>query len=376
MRRSLRRSRGFTLIELLVVIFIILILISLLLPAVQNARESARKLECLNQLKQIALALHEYHDTHNTFPPGQITGAIPEQVTVSGIPVNIVDPEEAVTNIQNRGFHGTSWMLHILPFIDQNNVYEQWLFERNLWANAEIQMNFVEWSVSGRAPATTEIKFFYCPSRRTNMQSTGIMSHAYRIDVETPLANNATGVPQFVGGGGNDYAGCAGSGLLFWQDQANAERRSTYNLNGRQLQDLNALGLTGVPIYQRSDLTGVFGVNSSTNISSITDGTTQTILVSEAERFEGIKSADQLVVQRTFEQFPSDGWAWGGPATLMSTFRAPNKKENFAYAGGPHAGVIQVALADGSGQAISESISLSIWNRLGNIAGGQPANEF
>jgi len=377
MRKSFKRSSGFTLIELLVVIFIILILISLLLPAVQNARESARKVECLNNLKQIALALHEHHDTHDTFPPGLIASAVPEQVTISGINVNIADPEEAITNDQNEGFHGTSWMLHILPFIDQGNVYDLWLFDFNLWANADIQTNLIEWSAAGGTPAQTEIKFFYCPSRRQNMQATGKMSHAYRIDQQVPLNVDVNNQPQTVGGGGNDYAGCAGSGLLFWQDQTVALRRGIYNLNGVQIQNLNTLGLTGVPIYQRSDLVGVFGVNSSTNISDISDGTTQTILVAEAERFERLRPDDQLIVQRTFEQFPSDGWAWGGPATLFSAYRAPNKQEHFEYAGGPHnSNVIQVALADGSGQAISESISLSIWQRMGNISGGQPASNF
>jgi len=374
MRSARKRSRGFTLIELLVVLFIILILIALLLPAVQNARRAARRTQCLNNLKQIGLALHEYHDAFMVFPPGQIASALPEQVVVSGITVNIADPDEATINVQDQSFHGTSWMLHILPYLDRGNLYDLWLFDLNVWGNTEIQNNLIDWTEAGNAPTQWDIPAFYCPSRRTGMVAG---DNAIRIDHQEPLFNSL-----FVQSGGNDYAACAGAGLLFWQDQTDGDRRATYNLTPAQIADLNALqGTTGpntttVPIYQRADLVGLFGVNTSTRIEGIQDGTTQTIMIGEAERFESFRVTELGVNTRTFEQFPSDGWAWGGPATLFSTYRAPNKLEYFEAAGGPHENGVQVGLGDGSARLVSESISLTVWRRLGSASGGIPVEDF
>ncbi|MDA1165236.1 MAG: DUF1559 domain-containing protein, partial [Planctomycetota bacterium] len=98
MLKSTNANRGFTLIELLVVIAIIAILVALLLPAVQQAREAARRSQCKNNLKQLGLALHNYHDTHQTFPFGTIATSL-----------NI-----AATRPSNM-----SWMPMVLPFMDQ-----------------------------------------------------------------------------------------------------------------------------------------------------------------------------------------------------------------------------------------------------------------
>ena len=106
-RNPLRNPRGFTLIELLVVIAIIAVLIALLLPAVQQAREAARRTQCKNNLRQIGLALHNYHDVCRVFPSGWIA------VDGSGAPN------------AHEGTSGVGWATMILPYIEQANVYGQ-----------------------------------------------------------------------------------------------------------------------------------------------------------------------------------------------------------------------------------------------------------
>ncbi|MEW4527690.1 DUF1559 domain-containing protein [Maioricimonas sp. JC845] len=111
MGRVRRVRQGFTLIELLVVIAIIAILIALLLPAVQQAREAARRSQCKNNLKQIGIALHNYHDTHGVFPPGQIRGR------TGGIEYG----------------NAASWGALVLPYLDQAPLFNQLDFERGIF---------------------------------------------------------------------------------------------------------------------------------------------------------------------------------------------------------------------------------------------------
>ncbi|MCG6154445.1 DUF1559 domain-containing protein [Rubinisphaera margarita] len=131
---SLRiRRTGFTLIELLVVIAIIAILVALLLPAVQQAREAARRSSCKNNLKQIGLALHNYHDVHTTLPPGWIS-------------------VDGTAHSAHDGVSGAGWGTMILPYLEQPAIYD--LFNANISiadpANDDFRLN--------------NINVFECPS--------------------------------------------------------------------------------------------------------------------------------------------------------------------------------------------------------------------
>lgn len=337
------KRRGFTLIELLVVITIIAILVAILLPAVQQAREAARQNACRNNLKQIGLALHNYHTSSTIFPPGSVNFLSLGGNAPGGI--RTTDPSEAT--VQNGfGLHGTSWFVHILPYMDQEQLYKIWNFDANVQNNGNVTTNpFI--------PAQVDIAPLYCPSRRSDMNSQKY-SFAHKIN-------------QNFTRGGNDYAGCAGSGeIVPANDLVN---RPIYNLTAGQLANLGVVGpLSTFSPIPHSNVLGIFYPNSNTRFRDIEDGTSNVIMAMEVERLN-----DQLLIERQ----SSDGWAWGGAATLFTSRNGINKKLHFDASGSEHpGGIVFALLADGSVRSLTENLDYVIYTNLATKSFGGPVPKY
>ena len=377
-----RKSRrvGFTLIELLVVITIIAILVSLLLPAVQQAREAARRQQCANNLKQIGVALFNYENKYKVFPPGTVNLLFGGTFSANG--VRYTWPTEATTsqigninaltafggvptainvNLPGGGLHGTSWMLFILPDMDQPDLYNMWNFNANVWYNGAFQFPTIINMGTGPMsyyPAQSEIKGYYCPSRRSRMDISKY-ANCYRVDI------NWTG-------GGNDYAGCAGSGLVF-EDITGF--RGVYDLTPGQLQfQQTQNGI--INLLPQSTMRGVFFANSSTRVADVSDGMSNIIMVGEVMRMNGTATVRNMAqsggtVQPSVLQISSDGWAWGGASTMFSCRLGINKGIHYDNPGSDHAGSIaQFLFGDGSVKPLTPNINLTVFQNLGNISNG------
>ncbi len=184
-RLRVSRQRGFTLIELLVVIAIIAVLVALLLPAVQSAREAARRSQCKNNMKQVGLALHNYHGAHESFPMG---------------------------NQRTQAGGGWGYAMHLMPFLDQEQAYYQVDFENPDCCLEIIRLQFANPPLPD--PASYVFEFFICPSDPNGRQRLNHLSPgAY------PCGNLYPG--SYLGVSGDNPAASAcgsnknGNGMLY-----------------------------------------------------------------------------------------------------------------------------------------------------------------
>ncbi|HVJ85778.1 MAG TPA: DUF1559 domain-containing protein [Caulifigura sp.] len=294
--------RAFTLIELLVVIAVIAILIALLLPAVQQAREAARRTSCKNHLKQYGLALHNYVDAHRNFPPGHMFRG----------------HFAGARNIPFGGGTGFSWQSMILPFMDQAGLYHEFNF------NVPIANTNVPASAKNKQLATTPQSWARCPS--------------------DPCPHNHLN----------------GGGLTIGEQKDAAV--SSYKANAGSFEE-NHLGL---PYENQDWRNGLFHLDSTIKLRDVSDGLSNTFTVGEVSwkhtvtgriygstcPNDGYPHAGHETYIQSWRFLANNQHKMNLPLAVSEEFRA----ESF---GSAHTGGSQFLISDGSVRFVSENIQHS-----------------
>lgn len=327
-----RVRRGFTLIELLVVIAIIAILIALLLPAVQQAREAARRTQCKNNLKQIGLALHNYLDTFNTFPVGA---------------------NFARGALANPGF-GTTWWVSILPYLDLGNLKNQLTVDGSHPGSlSNSNPSFTGFTVNGPIVNGLRLTSMICPSSPLE----AVRSSGY---VHTITCPQYTGISGAVGDAANGFVNASGREWVGYQS------------------GIVSVGGTLVPL-------------KSIRIAEITDGTSNVMMVGEQSNFAktatgapttinnhhgflcGVNEVSLPMTGRTFT-VTTIRYAPNSANTALTGVRNNDGVNNGIFS--PHVGGVQILLGDGSVRFLSENLEMLTVRRLATRDDGGVVGEF
>ena len=327
MSRFLRRRQAFTLVELLVVIAIIGILIALLLPAVQAAREAARRAQCVNNAKQLVLAMHNYHDTYKTFP-----------ASYRGVVGGWNAPLLVAHN----------WMQAILPYVEQQPLYDQIDFTLPYGGGNPGDATYN----TNTAVTKTVVAAFLCPS---DANQDGLMGGR---------ANNPAGVDATRAI--TNYKACAGSNW-WWGD---AVCRHRFVRGGTWPNNTNGLDRgNGIIMRNNSNLPQAW-----TKFAEIPDGTANTFAVGEA--------VPRWCTHTWWFHFNACTATCGVPLNYISDFirnnanasletRWGNWQNNYSFMS-RHPGGANFSLCDGSVTFVSDTIDITTYRMLANTGDAVP----
>jgi prepilin-type N-terminal cleavage/methylation domain-containing protein/prepilin-type processing-associated H-X9-DG protein len=330
--RGRRARRGFTLIELLVVIAIIAILIGLLVPAVQKVREAAARIQCSNNLKQMGIGLHNYHDSMGKFPSGHV-----EQC-----PAGTAAGTESPCQLYGGVF------ISLLPYIEQDNLFKKY---------ADFPTpNLTAANRTNAAFCVTSVKTYLCPAD----------PRAGQILAPESIAPNGTGQPSpnllYVA---SSYKAMSGIG----------DTRTTDTFAGYwdEVQQAQKIHPNGRGLFHGD---GYSGLQPET-MASILDGTSNTIIIGERHTKTHITRGPFWA--DTFNLY-SMGASWPYSITLIPDYDACQKSVNANYCkygwGSTHTAGINWLFADAHVRSISQSIDMNVFMALSTIAGGEVLPDF